>query len=169
MAQRSNIVGAMDPNSELMARLDAVEQRLGTHARAAEPSGRTEPDEGGMERWEAGQVWAHIGEFVPYWNEQLRMVVSKYDGTPVPFGRSRTDPGRLKPIEENRNVPIAEQMAGTHSSLVALEAYVRGMSPSDWSAVGMHPARGAMDARQIVQFFVVDHLEEHADQLDGLA
>jgi len=25
-----------------------------------------------------------------------------------------------------------------------------------------------MDAHQIVQFFVVDHLEEHADQLDGL-
>jgi len=32
----------------------------------------------------------------------------------------------------------------------------------------MHPARGAMDARQIVGLFVVHHLEEHADQLDKL-
>lgn len=158
----------MDDKADLQARLGEIEKRLAAHARAEPPVGLTEPDEGGTEQWEAGQVWAHIGEFVPYWNEQLRKVVSTYHGTPVPFGRSRTDPGRLKPIDENRNVPIAEQMAGTHASLVALEAYVRGLSPSNWSAVGMHPARGAMDAHQIVQFFVVDHLEEHADQLDGL-
>ena len=158
----------MDDNNELMARLDAVEKRLQAHSLAAR-DGLTDPDEGGTERWEAGQVWAHIAEFVPYWDEQLHMVVSEYHGSPVPFGRSRTDPGRVRPIEENRNEPIAAQMAATHTALVALEDYVSGLSPADWSAVGMHPARGEMSAPQIVKFFVVDHLEEHADQLDGLS
>ena len=158
----------MDDNKALMDRLDAVEQRLAAHSRAAHTDALTDPDEGGTERWEQGQVWAHIAEFVPYWNEQLRMVVSEYRGTHVPFGRSRTDPSRLGPIEENKDEPIADQMGATHAALSVLEDYLGGLSASDWSAVGMHPARGTMDARQIVGFFVVDHLEEHADQLDKL-
>ena len=158
----------MDDNKALVDRLDAVEKRLAAHSRAARTDALTDPDEGGTERWEQGQVWAHIAEFVPYWNEQLRMVVREYRDTPVPFGRSRTDPGRTGPIEENKDEPIVDQMGATHAALSVLEDYLGGLSASDWSAVGMHPARGAMDARQIVGFFVVDHLEEHADQLDKL-
>ena len=159
----------MDDNGVLMARLDAVEQRLGSHARAANPSGLTEPDDGGTERWEAGQVWAHIAEFVPYWHRQLERVVSGFHGTPVPFGRTKTDPGRVGAIEENRNEPIGAHMAATHAALEALEGYVGGLSAANWAAVGLHPVRGEMSVRQIIKTFAVDHLEEHADQLDGLA
>ncbi len=38
----------------------------------------------------------------------------------------------------------------------------------DWQARGMHPTRGAMPVSEIVDRFIVEHLEEHADQLDGL-
>ncbi len=158
----------MGNNEELMSRLDAVEQRLGLLSAAAKPTGLTDPDEGGTERWEAGQVWAHIAEFVPYWNGQLRMVIDGYSGTPVPFGRSKTDPIRTEPIEANRNVPISEQMARTDAAVSALATYLGGLSAAQWRAVGMHPARGAMGAHLIVETFVVDHLEEHADQLDSL-
>jgi hypothetical protein len=158
----------MNTDNELMTRLDAAQRRLAEHARAAKPDGLSEPDEGGTERWEAGQVWAHIAEFVPYWNAQLRMVIEGYSGTPVPFGRSKTDPIRTEPIEANRNEPIPEQMARTNAAVSALETYLGGLSAAQWGAVGMHPARGAMGAHQIVETFVVDHLEEHADQLDSL-
>jgi threonine dehydratase len=41
--------------------------------------------------------------------------------------------------------------------------------PADaWEARGEHPTLGAMTLPQIVERFVVGHLEEHADQLDGL-
>jgi len=155
-------------NDELISRLDEAERRLAAHAEAVKPEGLTEPDEGGTERWEAGQVWAHIGEFVPYWHRQLRIVVDAYPGPPVAFGRMRTDPGRTGPIEENRNVPIAEQMAGTHAALVDFVRYANTLDREEWGAIGLHPVRGQMSAHQIVEHFIVDHLEEHADQLDGL-
>jgi threonine dehydratase len=41
--------------------------------------------------------------------------------------------------------------------------------PADaWDVMGLHPARGEMSVRTIVERFVLSHLEEHADQLDGL-
>ncbi len=155
-------------DNELMTRLDAVERRLLAHSQAITPDGLTEPDDGGTERWEAGQVWAHIGEFVPYWHGQLRAVVGNYSGTPVPFGRMRTDPVRVGTIEENRNEPIAEHMAATNASLSGLRSYVATLTLRDWAAVGQHPVRGPISADKILETFVVDHLEEHADQLDGL-
>jgi len=158
----------MTDNEELLYRIDTVERRLAAHAEAPKPDGLTDPDEGGTERWEAGQVWAHIGEFVPYWHRQLRTVVGGYPGPAVQFGRVRTDPGRTGPIEENRDVPVAEQMAGTHAALVDFIRYASSLSPEEWSAVGLHPVRGEMTAHQIVEFFIVDHLEEHADQMDRL-
>jgi len=160
------IVPMLD-GSDIVDRLDALEQRLRHHSRT-KLSGLTEPDEGGTERWEAGQVWAHIAEFVPYWHQQLRSVVGEYDGTPVPFGRTKTDPGRIAAIEIGRNDAIADQMARTRDSIEALKRYVAGLTPIEWAAVGLHPTRGAMDGEQIVEHFIVDHLEEHADQLDGL-
>lgn len=153
---------------ELMRRLDAVEARLAEHARETKPDGLTEPDEGGTERWEAGQVWAHIAEFVPYWHRQLEMVISNYRGTPVPFGRTKTDAGRIAAIEAHRNDAIADQMARARDSIDALERGVADLTPIEWAAVGLHPTRGEMDGKEIVGRFMVHHLEEHADQLDGL-
>ena len=41
--------------------------------------------------------------------------------------------------------------------------------PADaWSARGLHPTRGEMTPAEILDRFIVNHLEEHADQLDKL-
>ena len=154
--------------SDVVDRLDEVEQRLAEHSAGEKPGGLTEPDEGGTERWEAGQVWGHVAEFVPYWHEQLEIVIGGYDGTPVPFGRTRSDPARAAAIELGRNEDITDQMARTREALERLRRYVKPLTAAEWSAVGMHPVRGEMTARQILEFFELDHLEEHADQLDGL-
>src|SRR4051794_1004854 len=153
---------------DLNARLDAVSQRLAEHAQAVPPTGLTQPDEGGTEQWEAGQVWAHIAEFVPYWQDQLAAVVAAYGGTPVPFGRTKSDPGRIGAIELGRNESFISQMARTYQAIQALKQYTTQLTPAQWAAVGMHPTRGEMPAPQIVSRFIVDHLEEHADQLDSI-
>lgn len=158
----------VDDTNDMTARLDTVAQRLAEHAQAAPPTGLTAPDEGGFEQWEAGQVWAHIAEFVPYWQQQLASVVAAYGGTPVPFGRTKTDAGRIGAIEMNRNESFASQMARTYEAIAALKQYTAQMTPAQWAAVGMHPTRGEMPAPQIVNRFILDHLEEHADQLDSL-
>lgn len=151
-----------------MARLDAVGKRLAEHAARETPRGLTEPDPGGTERWEAGQVWAHMAEFVGYWRRELENVVTAFSGTPVPFGRTKDDPARAAAIETGRHEPIPALMSRVHEDVAAFESYLGSLNSDDWIAVGLHSRLGEMGVAAIVQRFVVGHLEEHADQLDGL-
>ena len=154
--------------TDFLARLDAVEERLDRHAQTEPPSGLTEPDPGGTERWEAPQVWAHMAEFVGYWQGQLESVIGEYDGTPVPFGRTKTDPGRIAAIETGRTEPIAALRARVHDSIEALKRHLATLTSAEWNAVGRHPTLGDMDVERAVEHFVISHLEEHAAQLDSL-
>lgn len=151
-----------------LARLDAVEQRLQRHAEAEAPIGLTEPDPDGTERWEAGQVWAHMAEFVSYWHAELEKVTAKYDRTPVPFGRTKADPARASAIEMGRHLPIQALMSRVDEGIAALKPYLDSLTGAQWKAVGLHSRLGEMDVAAIVQRFLLDHLEEHADQLDKL-
>jgi len=150
------------------ARLAAVEARLKSHAAGPAPTGLTEPDPGDTERWEAAQVWGHMAEFAPYWLVQLDNVVRAYAGEPVPFGRTKADTARLEGIEAGRQQPISESMAQVHDGVEKWTRYLSTLPPDRWQAVGLHGRRGEMDVRAIVETFLLDHLEEHATQLDGL-
>jgi hypothetical protein len=157
---------------ELLGRLDAVEARLDRLVATATP-GLTEPDEGTGERWEAGQVWAHIAEFVPYWLVELERVVAggRAPGAadPVPYGRTKTDPGRIAAIERDRREDAHALLSRATEGIARVRAFVRELRPETWSVVGLHPTRGEVPVERIVEGSVVEHLEEHADQLDGLA
>ena len=154
--------------TDFMARLETVETRLARHAALDKPTGLTEPDPGGEERWEAGQVWAHIAEFVPYWHGEIQSVVGAYAGDPVPFGRTKEDPGRLAGIEIGRNEEITDLLERVQTGIADLRGYLNRLSSPEWNAVGRHSIRGDLDVEAIVERFILAHLEEHADQLDGL-
>ncbi len=155
--------------NEYAARLASVERRLRGHASAGVPGGLTEPDPGGEERWDAGQVWAHVAEFGPFWSAEIRKIVAAHRAEPVPFGRTKADPERIAAIERDRGQPtevllrrITDQIAEAGAALEAL--------PADaWQARGLHSRIGEMTMPQIIERFLVGHLEEHADQLDRLA
>jgi hypothetical protein len=157
---------------ELLARLDAVEARLAALVALPTP-GLTDPDEGTGERWEAGQVWAHIAEFVPYWLGELQRVVpgakSPGDPDPVRYGRTKTDPRRIAGIERDRREDPHALLARAKADIARTREFLRGLAPEAWSYVGLHPTRGEVPVTRIVNDSVVGHLEEHADQLDGLA
>jgi hypothetical protein len=86
-----------------LARLERVRRRLADHAARPLPSGLTDPDPGATERWEAGQVWAHLAEFPAFWLDQItRVLAAPSTGEPVPFGRTKADPGRIEAIERER-------------------------------------------------------------------
>lgn len=153
----------------LLARLDAVEERLAAHAASDTPTGLTDPDPPTGERWEAGQVWAHVTEFVPYWERQARIVLEAPAGEVAPFGRTKTDDERAAAIERDRHEPPAALMARATEGLASLRGFASGLSATEWQRPGMHPTRGEVPLRMIVSQFEVSHLEEHADQLDALA
>lgn len=160
----------MSVRTDLLQRLDAVAARLAARSGATAPQGAlTEADPGSGERWEAGQVWAHLAEFIPYWIDQAQHVAGGYLDQPIAFGRTKSDQGRIAAIERDRAQPVAVLWSDTHADLEALRSFVQGLSDAAWSARGVHPTRGVMRLDRILDEFLVGHLEEHADQLDELA
>jgi hypothetical protein len=151
-------------------RLAAIERRLERVAERPAPAGLTEADpDTPDERWQAAQVWAHMAEFIGYWQKQMGFVIARYDGTPVPFGRTKRDEARIYAIEIGRHEPMALLIERVTTDLARLRRYLTGLRDEDWQAVGRHPTLGAMPMPRIVERFLVNHLGEHLDQLEGLA
>lgn len=159
----------MNPGVELLARLDRVQNRLEHHAaRANTLAGLTDPDERTGERWEAGQVFAHLAEFGDYWVHQARMVLRLYDGEPVPFGRVTTDAERVGAIERDRRESPLVLMARSRHSMAAARDFIGGLEGAAWSARGMHSTLGVMDMAALLDAFIVGHYEQHCAQLEAL-
>ena len=152
----------------LLARMAVAEGRLAAFAERP-PPGLTDADPATGERWDAGQAWAHVAEFVPYWQGEMERVLAGRGTEPVPFGRTTEDPGRVGAIEAGRHEPPTEQMARLAGALMLLRTYLVGLSEAQWSTRGRHERRGEMTVAEILDRFVVSHLEEHADQLEKLA
>lgn len=153
----------------LLARMADAEHRLDEHAAHPLPTGLTDPDELGDERWEAGQVWAHLAEFPGYWLGQIQRVIAQPTHGAIPFGRVKTDAARLEAIERERNTDPAALLERVRSSLAEIGDAMRSWPPETWRLRGAHPTLGEMTVERMVEHFIVDHLEEHVDQLDGLA
>ncbi|MEO6577347.1 MAG: DinB family protein [Candidatus Limnocylindria bacterium] len=153
---------------QLLGRLASAERRLAEHATGPVPSGLTEPDPGAEERWEAGQVWAHLAEFPAYWLAQIRAVIAAGSVEPEPFGRVKTDTDRIAAIERDRYADPPALLERVRASLVDVSDAARTWDTDAWHRIGAHPTRGAMSVERIVEEFIVNHLEEHADQLDAL-
>jgi hypothetical protein len=156
------------PADELTLRLQYVVVRLEERAGAPPAPGLTEPDQPSGEQWEWGQVWAHLVEFIPYWIGQIAIVVAADGSEPVPFGRTRTDPGRIAAIERDRGRPAPEIWAQMRGQLADLWNLIDHLPEEAWAKRGFHPTLGVMDMPRIFDEFLVGHLEQHAAQLDGL-
>jgi hypothetical protein len=160
------------PAAEFLARLEAVEWRLAHHAGddPARVAGQlTTPDHGTGEQWQWGQVWAHLAEFIPYWMEQARQVIASYTGEPVPFGRVKSNPERIAAIERDRGVAVDQLWRRLQGHVAELRTFLGELPDEAWPARGVHRTLGVMPLAHIVEEFLVGHLEQHADQLRGLA
>ena len=160
----------IDPRP-LLDRLENAEARLAAHADAQRP-GLTHPDAGTGERWESGQVWAHLAEFPAYWIGQLHALQAAHAAgvpQPIPFGRTRGDPGRAAAIEARRLEDPAALLQDVRSGVAAARVMCESLTTSEWAVTGLHPTLGEMPVPGIVERFLVGHLEEHATQLDELA
>jgi hypothetical protein len=154
----------------MLDRLDAVAQRLQQHAQSddAARGALTDADPGSGERWDRGQVWAHLAEFIPYWLDQFRGVIGGYRGEPVPFGRVKSDPGRVEAIARDRATSVAELHARLQGHIEEVRIFLGSLPERAWEVRGVHSTLGVMSLQGMLDEFVVGHLEQHAAQLDGL-
>jgi histidinol-phosphate aminotransferase len=154
--------------AEWLDRLDAVEERLVGFANGNRRLGFTDPDPGGEERWDEGQVWAHVAEFGAYWLAELRKILDAPGPQPVPFGRTKSDPERIAAIAQNRALSPRVQCDSALVAIDELRALVSTMDSHDWSRTGEHPTLKTMDLNKFLEEFLIGHYEQHADQLAKL-
>ena len=150
-----------------LQRLGSCEARLRQHADEPAHAGLTEPDPGSDERWDAAQVWGHLGEFGHYWLIELDRVL---EGEPdQPFGRTKTDEARRAAVAAGPARSVEEHLSSALRALDRLRARLSELTIDDWAKAGTHPTLGRMTIVDQLQHFLVGHYEEHLDQLDELA
>lgn len=153
-----------------LRRLLAVERRLDAQAeRHVRPGLVTDPDPRTGERWGPGQVWAHLAEFIPYWMSEADRVMAQDTTRPEPFGRTTSDPGRLDAIERGRATDRQALWQRFSGDAASLRVWLQALDPAAWRCRGVHPTLGTMSIEEIVEEFLVGHLEQHAEQLERLA
>jgi DinB superfamily len=123
----------------------------------------TDPDPDTGERWDRGQVLAHVAEMLPYWVEQAELVAT---GDQATFGRVRTDPGRVGAIERDRHQDPARLLDRIDEGVGEALALLDRLDDAALARTARHQTLGELTVAGIVDRFLVDHLEEHADQLD---
>ena len=144
-------------------RLLAAAGRIRAGAQGVPDDVLTDPDPDTGERWDRRQVLAHVAEMLPYWVRQVELVTS---GQQVAFGRLTSNPDRIAAIERDRREDPARLLARVDEGVAVVLALLERLDDRDLAAVGRHQTLGDMTVGQMVDRFLVAHLEEHADQLD---
>jgi hypothetical protein len=117
--------------------------------------------------WGPLELLAHAEEMLPYWMREIDRILAGGDG-PTPFGRIATDANRIDTIGRDRNLPTAELYARIDRDATTAAERFRSFGTTEWSALGLHPARGEMSVAAIAENMIVGHLEGHVDQLESI-
>jgi hypothetical protein len=118
--------------------------------------------------WGPREVLAHVVEMLPFWLGELERVLDGDGRTPVPFGRVSEDPVRIGLVGRERTLPLRVLFARIDTGLVEWSSRVATLTDDERARVGLHPRRGEMTAGEIVERFVVGHVEEHVRQLEDI-
>jgi DinB family protein len=148
---------------ERAARLQAAAGRIRASAVLLPDDALTDPDPESGERWDRGQVLAHVAEMLPYWARQAELVAA---GRQAEFGRVKGDPDRLAAIERDRREDPRRLLGRVDEGVATVLALLDRLDAQALGRSARHQTLGEMTVAEIVDRFLVAHLEEHADQLD---
>jgi DinB family protein len=115
--------------------------------------------------WGPPELLAHVEEFLPYWIGEIERVLAGPTTEPVPFGRVATDAVRIGVIGRDRSLPFRELFARIGADGRRVASRLRELSDAEVARVGLHPARGEMPIRDMLEPFLSGHLEGHVTQL----
>jgi hypothetical protein len=116
-------------------------------------------------RWGPPEVLAHVEEMLPFWLGETERILDGPASGPVPFGRVATDAVRIGIIGRDRTLPLRELFARVRSDGARMSARMRTLSDADATRTGLHPRLGPMIVADLLDRFVVSHMEEHVVQL----
>jgi DinB family protein len=115
--------------------------------------------------WGPNELLAHVEEYLPYWLGEIERVLAGDPAAPVPFGRVAEDQVRIGVIGRDRTVPLRELFARIESDAPRVAARLRELSDGEANRVGLHPRRGELAVRDMLEPFLVGHSEGHVTQL----
>jgi uncharacterized damage-inducible protein DinB len=110
--------------------------------------------------WAVAENLVHVVEFLPYWADRLPEVVARPG---APFGRTHEDPARIAWIEEHRHDPLGDVLPALTRAADRACRQLCAVPEDAWELTGRH-RRGEMTLREIVEFFLVEHLDDHFRQ-----
>jgi hypothetical protein len=148
---------------ERVERLLAAAGRIRASAVVLPDDALTDPDPDSGERWDRGQVLAHVAEMLPYWAQQAELIAA---GEQLEFGRVKSDPGRLAAIDRDRREDPERLLGRVDEGVAVVLALLDRLDDQALARTGRHQTLGEMTVAELLDRFAVAHLEEHADQLE---
>lgn len=118
--------------------------------------------------WGPREVLAHVNEMLPYWATQVRVIIAGDPAEATPFGRISTDPDRIGRIESDRELRAGDLLDRIAVGLAIVDDVLAGLTLADLERRGVHTTRGEMTVGDSVNFFLVSHVAEHVEQLQGI-
>ncbi|MBI3751034.1 MAG: DinB family protein [Chloroflexi bacterium] len=115
--------------------------------------------------WGPPELLAHVEEFLPYWMGEIERVLAAPAEAPASFGRIATDPLRIGVIGRDRSLPLRELVARIRSEGARVASRLDELTEAEAARVGTHPTRGELTVREMLEPFLVGHLEGHVVQL----
>jgi len=120
--------------------------------------------------WGPPEVLAHLGEMLPYWLGEIERILDPHERAaagdePVPFGRVEADSLRVGLIGRDRTFPIRELVDRIDASAQRVAGRLETLTEQEVGRRGLHPARGAMAVSDMLEPFLVGHIEGHVRQL----
>ncbi len=113
--------------------------------------------------WSVMKVLAHTAELLPYWARQAEEVAARPQND-QPFGRTHEDPDRIGAVEGHARDRLEDAVASLERGLDEALRRLRGIPAEGWSRTAHHARRGEMTVEQIVDAFLVEHMDEHLAQ-----
>ena len=120
----------------------------------------------GENEWSAMEILGHCTELVPYWVNQSRKLIDAAGELPA-FGRGLDSPERIEAVERGKTGNPDALLAELRRAVAAAVPTIRALTPAELEKAGMHSRRGRMTVREIVDFFILDHAEEHVKQVQA--
>ncbi|HEV2006048.1 MAG TPA: DinB family protein [Candidatus Limnocylindrales bacterium] len=115
--------------------------------------------------WGPPELLAHVSEFLPYWLGEIERILDRPAGEPVPFGRLQTDSVRIGLIGRERTLPLRELFSRIQSDTDRVARRLRELTDAEVNRVGVHPTRGDLKVKDMLEPFLAGHLEGHVTQL----
>ena len=150
----------------LLARSRLDDLRGDVEARAPWPASENfgaEPESS----WYPPELLAHVAEMVPYWMAQIERILEGYP-EPVPFGRVQTDEERIAAIGRDRALPVGELFDRIADRTELAARRLGELSAEQIERRGTHPTRGEMTVGAIVERMLINHIDEHVEQLGSI-